>query len=332
MIWFDTYSDKFLCIKRRNDIQRKSKSNISTMEQSYLASLTNASRQISIYLNIVNVALGIPGTLLNIIVFLSLKTFRENTCAFYLTVMSFLNVSHLVAGSLTRLVFSTFEIDWVTASVSFCKFRTYLTEWSSLTSLTCLCLATIDQYFATNHRVYWQQFSNIKLAHRLTAITIIFWSIYTIPYAIIYNISISSVTKTASCASSNIIFYRYTSHFHRVILTGFLPNCLTALFAYLTYHNIKDLAYRTVPLIRRELDKQLSNMLLVQVIYNICSLVFFNIVSFIVPYVITSNDPIVIAKIQLVQTLSLSIYYSYSAVSNLWKFKWICTYQSTVDF
>jgi hypothetical protein len=98
-------------------------------------------------------------------------------------------------------------------------------------------------------------------------------------------------------------------------MQGFLPNFLTALFGVLAYRNTKNLAYRTVPLIRRELDKQLTRMLLFQVVINIFSLLSFNIISLIVPNISTNTDPVVLAKLKLAQVLSYCIYYFYPAVS-----------------
>jgi hypothetical protein len=285
------------------------------MDDTTISSLNFASQQVAIYLNLFNLVIGIPGGILNIIVFLSLKTFRENTCSFYLIIMSFSNIGQLVVGSLSRTLISGFGIDWTTISLFYCKFRPYFIEISSLTSLTCLCLATIDQYFATCSHPRWQKWSNIKLVHLLTTTTIIFWLIFAILYPVYYNIIISPITGTVTCMTTNDIFNRYNTYFHRPVMLGFLPNFITALFAILAHRNLRNLAYRTVPLVRRELDKELTKMLLFQVPFNIFALLLFNIVSIIAPYVITTGNPVVVAKIQFVQILSYCIYYLYFAVS-----------------
>jgi hypothetical protein len=285
------------------------------MASTIVSSLNFAIQQIAIYLNIFNLVTGIPGGILNLIVFLSLQTFRENTCAFYLIIVSLFNIGQLLTGALSRLLISGFGIDWTIISVFYCKFRIYLVEMFSLVTLTCLCLATIDQYFATCSRPRWQQWSNIKLVRYLSVITIIFSSIFAIVYAIYYDIIVSSTTGTVTCASTNAVFQQYNSYFHQPVMQGFLPNFLTALFGVLAYRNTKNLAYRTVPLIRRELDKQLTRMLLFQVVINIFSLLSFNIISLIVPNISTNTDPVVLAKLKLAQVLSYCIYYFYPAVS-----------------
>ncbi|UJR38063.1 hypothetical protein I4U23_030744 [Adineta vaga] len=47
---------------------------------------------------------GLLGACLNIIVFLSLKTFRQSSCAFFLTIMSFVNIGQLLTGLLSRIL------------------------------------------------------------------------------------------------------------------------------------------------------------------------------------------------------------------------------------
>jgi len=40
----------------------------------------------------------------------------------------------------------------------------------------------------------------------------------------------------------------------------------------IAYRNIKQILYRTVPLVRRELDKQMTTIVLVQVIFNVIAI------------------------------------------------------------
>jgi len=73
--------------------------------------LNFVSKQITIYFGSSILILGIIGGLLNLLVFLSLKTFRESSCAFYLTVMSAVNVGQLITGLLTRVMDVGFSIE-----------------------------------------------------------------------------------------------------------------------------------------------------------------------------------------------------------------------------
>ncbi|UJR18721.1 hypothetical protein I4U23_005628 [Adineta vaga] len=54
--------------------------------------LTLATRQVFIYFGLSSMILGVIGNVLNIIIFTTLKTFRETTCAIYLISVSVANI------------------------------------------------------------------------------------------------------------------------------------------------------------------------------------------------------------------------------------------------
>jgi hypothetical protein len=67
----------------------------------------------------------------------------------------------------------------------------------------------------------------------------------------------------------------------------------------MAFYNARDLAHRTVPLVRRELDKQLTVMVLVQVLISVCFIVPFSIYNTLNILNILPNDPISQAKLIL---------------------------------
>ena len=119
------------------------------MSTTIIPSLNFMGSQITIYLGTLSFIAGVIGGFLIIIVFLSLRTFRQSSCAFYLTVMSIANIGQMLTSVLSRIVIIGFGIDWSLSSVFYCKFRLYCYQVCALTSMTCFCLATIDQYFST---------------------------------------------------------------------------------------------------------------------------------------------------------------------------------------
>jgi hypothetical protein len=281
---------------------------------SVISSLNSISPQISIYCGIIIIVAGVVGGVLNLIVFLSLQTFRQSPCGFYLTVMSFVNIGQLLTGLLSRFMISGFNIDWTLNSLFYCKCRILMFQVFTLISYTCLCLATIDQYFATCSRPQWQQWSNIKLARRLLGGISLIWILHGIPYGIFFN-QVQSSTGKITCVATNDVFQQYRTYFVVLILNGLLPVIITATFGIMAHRNVQHLAYRAVPLVRRELDKQLTKMVLVQVIINCFT---------DVPYVITNiltlnpsitNDPVVWAVLQFINSITLMFFYSYFAVS-----------------
>jgi hypothetical protein len=83
----------------------------------------------------------------------------------------------------------------------------------------------------------------------------------------------------------------------------------------LTYRNVKQIAYRTIPLVRRELDKQLTVMVLVQDAFT-----FFIILPIMISGFISLNpnftqNPLTDAEYQLANVIAVMFYYLYFAVS-----------------
>jgi hypothetical protein len=64
-----------------------------------------------------------------------------------------------------------------------------------------------------------------------------------------------------------------------------IPVTIMAIFGILAYRNVQQIAYRRVPLVRRELDKQLTVMVLVQ---SFCDIVF------VIPLIIQSVYSLII--------------------------------------
>ncbi len=100
-----------------------------------------------------------------------------------------------------------------------------------------------------------------------------------------------------------------------LIFIGVLPISITVLFGLMAYHNIQQLAHYTIPLVRRELDKQLTIMVLIQVLIDFFVLFPYTIVNALTVNTNISNDPLVQAQIQLSYNITIILYYTHLAVS-----------------
>jgi len=134
-----------------------------------------------------------------------------------------------------------------------------------------MCLAIIDQFLATCSNPRWHQWTNIKIARYIVMGVGIISILHGIPFIKSYNHTISSITGTFSCAITNSIFYKYNYFIFLPVIIGILPVIIIIIFGILAYRNVKQIAYRAVPLVRRELDKQLTVMVLVQ---GFCDVIF----------------------------------------------------------
>jgi hypothetical protein len=281
------------------------------------SSLNFIAQQITIYTGIPIFIAGIIGGCLNIIVFLSLRTFRESSCAFYLTVLSFTNIGQLITGLLTRLMITGFNIDWTQSSIFYCKIRLYIVYVTALISSSCLCLAIIDQYFATCIRPHWQQWCNIKLARRLIIICSIILLLEQIPSIVFYNQIISPTTNKTTCTTTNTNFALFNTYCSVVILWCVLPLLIMVLFGILTYRNVHQIAYRTNPLVRRELDKQLTVMVLVQTLFNFIAVVPNLIITILNLNQNLKTNLFVITQLNFATSIITILFYIYFSVSLL---------------
>ncbi len=258
---------------------------------------------------------GVVGGIVNVIIFLSLQIYRQSSSAFYLTVVSIVNIGQLLTGLLSRVLINICNVDWTANSLAYCKIRNYSFQACAIISPACLCLATIDQFLATSTRPQWQRWSNTKMAHRLTVCTVIFWLIYGTHYAVYYNLVVSSTTGTSSCVITNAIFQEYYNDFHVPVLMCVIPLFITILFGSLAYYNIRQLTHRTVPLVRRRHEVQLTVMVLVQVVFNFFATTpCFIVLTFASHTTLTSN-PLIAIQVRFATAITTCIYYLYYAVN-----------------
>jgi hypothetical protein len=279
------------------------------MSSSPISSFIHASQKVIIYCGILILITGVTGCLLNVIIFRSMKIFRQSSCIFYLTIMSIANMGQLITGLLPRILVNGFNIDWTQSSVFYCKFRWFCPYVCALISLTCMCFATIDQFLATCASRRWQKWSDIKVAHVATAISICIWLIYGIPYLIYVDIITSSLTGNPECTATNKNFYQYHNYSSLWFLGGLLPVAINAIFGLLVYFNVQRSSQPIISLIRYELDRQLQIIVYIQIIYNFVAIVPFIIVTILIVDLMIMKDLLLTAKLQFANVVTFCLYY-----------------------
>ena len=122
-------------------------------------------------------------------------------------------------------------------------------------------------------------------------------------------------TNRIVCTTTNIIYRRYRDYVLIPIINRFIPLMIIFVFGLLAYNNIQQLAYRTVPIIRRELDKQLTTMVLVQGVFTLLSILPYFIIYSISSYTNLTNNPTNAAILTLANEFGTNLYFLYFAVS-----------------
>jgi len=231
-------------------------------------SLSYIGEQITIYGGLFILIMGVVGNGINILVFSSVPNYRRTPCTFYFLIASIFSIAYLTINLTSRIVSDGFGNDLTRTSTSWCKIREFCIVTLSLITLTCSCLATIDQYFATSQSAYLRRFSNIKWAHRITIIVIIIWCLHGIPIFLFYNIT----PITTTCVNTNNSYAVY-GLIYLLGLVCAIPVAVMVLFGYLAYRNI----HLTRALAEQQADRQLTRMILIQVLLVVICLVPYGI-------------------------------------------------------
>lgn len=272
---------------------------------SYLNNLQFATGQVNLYGCFFIFITGIFGTLLNIVVFTTLKTFRQTTCAFYLVTASIANIG-ILSVMLLRIIYDGFG-NGSNYPPLLCKFRSFLTQYGVLMSLTSMCLATFDQFISMTTYKHW---SSLKIARCVITFASVLWFLESIFSFIYYESNLNR------CIITNAIYLNYFTYFHSIVLFGILPLVIMIIFSVLAFFKIRSLASRQLNIVRLSRDRQLTAMTLFNVLFIVILSIPF---VFFLNYNLTLNtkDPIKIALNQLIYGTIVIVYYINYSVSFL---------------
>ncbi|CAF0853150.1 unnamed protein product [Adineta steineri] len=233
-------------------------------------SLTYRNSRFNLYGSYFFLITGTIGNFLNILIFSSERNYRRTPSTFYFLIGSIHNIFYIVFNLTIRIYNLYNETNLVDTSLGWCLTYTFLIGYLGLTSFTCSCLATIDQFFATSRNAYLRQYSNIKWAHRIVFIIIIVWFLHAIPVLLFYNVP----PITSRCNSVNKVYQNYIPVYILVLQCG-IPVLVMLIFGGLTYRNM----CLSKALVEQHADRQLTKMIIIQVILVIISMTPFGILE-----------------------------------------------------
>ncbi|CAM4750608.1 unnamed protein product [Rotaria magnacalcarata] len=248
-------------------------------------SLKLATNECNIYGGFFVFSIGVIGNVLNIIIFSSLKTFRETSSAFYMTVTSAVNIFQLIFGLLTRILINGYNID--------------PTKTSSFMS--------IDQFLLLTNP--WRHLCNLQLASRLVIIAFIVSFLHGIPVILFQDLYPPLVTGQTSCSFTSIGYSICYSRFLFPILLAILPLTVRITFGVLAFVNVRGLHNRQVPIVRLERDKQLTAMVLVEVAIDVIVSLPYSIYNYFYTSAVTFPDQISVAENQFISSVTRIIFY-----------------------
>ena len=231
--------------------------------------LKYVAQQMNIYVGLFICITGFMGGLLSIIVFTTLKSFRETTCGTYLTAASVTNL----AQSLTVL-FPVLNNGFgyaLASSPIYCRFRFSVSQYIGLFSFTNMCMATIDQFLSMSK---YRHVNSIRLARNHIVGAGIGCFLHAMLSFIFYN------SNGSGCVITNTIFAKYYTYFYLPVLLGFLPVTITGLFSLMAFVKIYANADREMGIVRLSRDRQLTTMTLAHAL-----LIFVTITPYVIFFV-----------------------------------------------
>jgi hypothetical protein len=104
-----------------------------------------------------------------------------------------------------------------------------------------LILACIDRFLITSRRVSFRAFSTPKRANYLVFFTSIFWLLSAI------HIPITRTVINGQCTYG---VYSTIYSIYSILFVGLIPTIISAMFGYLTYHNMKQINVRVHPVVQ----------------------------------------------------------------------------------
>jgi hypothetical protein len=265
--------------------------------------ILNYATQYALYSGYVIFPFGITGNALNILVFTQLKLFRDNRCAFYLTVESISSCVYQFINLTLTIFTSIYGNDGTGRFLVWCKLKYMLSQMAALITFSMICCAAVDQFFSTNYRFNLRQIFTLKAARYFTFTLIFIWIIHAIIFGLFFDIQ-----SSVGCVILNQIYLQYTTFFVYPVLSGFLPIVIASFFSLLAFQNVRRIVRRQLPILRRRLDRQMTAMVLIRVIFFVClTSPYITYRVYVMNFPVSQSQPMEFARRQLLQAIFDSI-------------------------
>jgi hypothetical protein len=264
--------------------------------------ILNFVSQYSFYSGCFIFAFGIIGNAINILVFTQLKLFRDNRSAFYLTVESISSCLYLFIIFILTIFTLIYGDDGTGRFLVWCRVRYILGQTGVLIVFSMTCCAAADQFFSTNYRLNLREFFTLKVARWFTFTFVCVWTIHSIIFGLF-----SGIQPSVGCVISNQIYVEYAIFFLYPVLFGLLPIVIASFFSLLAFQNVRRIVRRQLPIVRRRLDRQMTAMVLIRVVFFVCFAFPYCIFRiYAINYPISRSQPMEFATRQLLQAIFLS--------------------------
>jgi hypothetical protein len=245
------------------------------------------------------------GCICNFITFTA-KQLRQNSCGWYFLMSALSDFLYVNFGLFTKLSTDQYGSTLQNTNLAWCRIRVFLTWVLPCFATGYLLLASIDRCLSTSTNTRLRSFSQLKMAHRMTCVPIIIYSLTTCHQFVFYNLRPTCTSQPGA--------YAYFLSMYSIVWTSLVPQISMLIFGSITYLNVRKsrqrLIHPTEPQPnqqqqqRNRTDTQMIKITLVQVL---CSSVLLNIRTAYYAYTVISVNIPKSTYRRAVETLLLNI-------------------------
>ncbi|CAF3663460.1 unnamed protein product [Adineta steineri] len=206
----------------------------------YAATLLAATSYVTLSIDLITLIIGIVGCICNLITFTA-PQLRRNACIFYLlcaTVFQMVSILFIIPN---RLAANNFGSNFDPHSIIYCKIHYYLVITLPESATFHILLSIMDRCLATSTTARIRAWSDLKIAHRISAGIIIVIFITNIQLIIFYTI------YNNNCQITPGGFELYFGASFSFIVAIIIPYILMFIFSLITYFQMKKTKRRIVP-------------------------------------------------------------------------------------
>ncbi|CAF2106199.1 unnamed protein product [Rotaria magnacalcarata] len=226
------------------------------------ASIESFTFHLIAYASYITLIFGNIGCICNFITFTA-KQLRQNSCGWYLLMSSLFDFLFINFGLFTKLAAEHYGSSLRYRILVWCQLRIFLTWVLPCFSTGYLVLASIDRYLSTSKSARIRSFSQIKVAHQMTCVPIILYSLTGSHQFFYFNLRPACLPAPGT--------YAFFLSIYSIIWTNLIPQIAMFIFGLITYFNVRKSRQRVVhPNIqyRNRTDSQMIKMTLVQILFS----------------------------------------------------------------
>lgn len=218
---------------------------------------------------------GVIGNIFNLIIF-NRRNLRKNPCATYFFVLAITNLNNLVPGLVPNYLSDAHSVDFLTASIVFCRLRFWIVHTSLALGSWLIVLACVDRYCISSRHATRRHYSSLKNARISVALATLIASTMYIHALVLFTIEKTPVGPICYAQSGT---YRVFYDFLFFATFSFTPPILMVIVGLATFYNIiraRETASPQMPLAvsknmihLHKKDRQFLKMLLIQLMFTV---------------------------------------------------------------